>query len=207
MTSRIVTFKTQKREYVVPIELSLCQEAKTLLLIAQECRDSQKANIDAGRTWAFFVNHRAPIEACLKGLCCLSLNGQEQLRRQELAFTDLKRMAEAVGDEPWGLRVSDLFSGAPIIADLNNAAHCNMPAVKRLQKYEPVKILADLDLLLSHLKVMVEAFESLGETQVIAVDDKSVLRQVERFHKERNIGKLLQMVRFYRRLGSNNRRK
>ena len=191
-TPLTVTFKTNKREYVVSIELSRCEEAKTLLLIAQECRNSQKANIDAGRTRAFLVNHRAPVEACLKGLCCLSVNGQEQLRQGGLAFRDLKKMAKAVG-----LRVSDLFSCAPIIDDLNTAAHCNLPAVKRLQKYEPARILADLDFLLSHLRVMVETFESLRVTQVIAVNDESALRQVERYHSERNVGGVLHMVRFY----------
>jgi hypothetical protein len=108
-------------------------------------------------------------------------------------------MAKAVGNEPWGLRVSDLFSGAPIIDDLNIAAHCNVPAMKRLQKYEPAKILADLDFLLSHLKIMVEAFELVRKTQIIVVDNDSVLRQVERFHKERNVGKILQIARFYGR--------
>lgn len=108
-------------------------------------------------------------------------------------------MAKAVGDEPWGLRVSDLFSGAPIIDDLNIAAHCNVPAMKRLQKYEPARILADLDFLLSHLRVMVETFESLSVTQVIAVNDEAALRQVERFHKGRNVGGVLHMVRFYGR--------
>ncbi|MGA9511752.1 MAG: hypothetical protein WBV55_24225 [Candidatus Sulfotelmatobacter sp.] len=116
-------------------------------------------------------------------------------------------MAKAVGDEPWGLRVSDLFERGPILDDLNIAAHCNVPAMKRLQKHDPARILADLDFLLSHLKVMVETFESLKETQVIAVDDESVLRQVERFHKGRKIGRLLQMVRFYRRLAPNILRK
>jgi hypothetical protein len=207
MTPITVTFKSQKREYAVPVELSLCREARTLLSITEECRESQKANLDAGRTWAFFVNHRAAVEACLKGLCCLSLPGQEQLGRRGLAYTSLEKMAEALGDEPWGLRVSGVFDGGPIIKDLSIAAHCNVPAMKRLQKHDPVRILADLDFLLSHLRVMVEAFESLRTTRVITIDDESVLRQVERFHKARNVGKVLQMVRFYGRPSSNMRQK
>ncbi len=128
-------------------------------------------------------------------------------KKQGLAFTNLEKMAEALGDEPWGLRVSGVFKGGPIISDLSIAAHCNVRAMKRLQKHDPAKILADLDFLLSHLRVMVEAFESLRTTRVISVDDESVLRQVERFHKARNVGKVLQMVRFYGRPSANTQQK
>jgi hypothetical protein len=195
------TFETNNRKFVVPIELDLCQEATTLLSIAQECRDSQKANLDADRIWAFLVNHRAAVEACLKGLCCLSIPGQQQLGDKGLAYRDLKKMAKAVGDEPWGLRVSGLFEGSPIFDDLNIAAHCNVPAMKRLRKHSPAAILSDLDFLLSHLRIMVQTFESLRDAPAIVVDDDAALRKIERFHKERNFGKILQMAHFYGRGG------
>ena len=198
MTPLTATFTVGNKKYIVPIELNLCQEAKTLLLVAEECRNSQKANLDANRTWAFLANHRVAVEACLKGLCCLSLPGQEQLGKEGLAYRKLKEMAKAVGDEPWGMRVARLFEGN-VIEDLNIAAHCNIPAMKRLQQYDPARILDDLDFLLSHLRVMVQAFELLKVTPVIEVDDESALLQIERFHKERNIGRVLQIVRFYGR--------
>jgi hypothetical protein len=197
MRALTATFETRNRKLVVPIELNLCQEARTLLSIAQECRDSQNANLDGNRIWAFLVNHRAAVEACLKGLCCLSIPGQQQLGDKGLAYRDLKKMASSLGDEPWGLRVSRLFEGSPIFDDLNIAAHCNVPAMKRLRKHDPAAILGDLDFLLSHLRIMVQTFESLKELPVIVVDDDAALRKIERFQRERNVGKILQMAHFY----------
>lgn len=135
----------------------------------------------------------------MKGLCCLSISGQQQLGERGLAYRDLKRMAKALGDEPWGLRVWGLFEGSPIFDDLNIAAHCNVPAMKRLRKHNPAAILSDLDFLLSHLRIMVQTFESLREAPVIFVDNDAALRRIERFHREGNFGKILQMAHFYGR--------